>query len=299
MRCVDLFAGAGGWTTGARQAGARVLMAINHWPRAVETHSLNHPETEHVCQDLALYDHSKIPDHDLLIASPSCVGHTPARGKERKHHDATRATAWVVVDVAEVKRPPMIVIENVPHFLKWELFGVWKMALSVLGYAITEHVFDAADFGTPQERRRVIITARQRRPLQLVSPGTRGPDARGLIDWEGGTWGSTTTREGRTAGCIEHGRATFGDRFLVPYFGNTFISRSVDRPIGTLTTKDRYAAVDGERMRFLTVREQTAFMGFPADYQLTGTVTDQKKQLGNAVPPPLARGVVSQIMRAA
>ncbi|HEY0883298.1 MAG TPA: DNA cytosine methyltransferase, partial [Archangium sp.] len=60
MRAVDLFAGAGGWTTGARAAGVRVLMAVNHWPRAVESHAANHPETEHVCQDLALFDHSKL-----------------------------------------------------------------------------------------------------------------------------------------------------------------------------------------------------------------------------------------------
>ncbi len=52
----DLFAGAGGSSEGARQAGARVVWAANHWPLAVEVHELNHPETAHACQDLTQAD---------------------------------------------------------------------------------------------------------------------------------------------------------------------------------------------------------------------------------------------------
>lgn len=48
---VDLFAGLGGLTEGAEQAGARVAVALNHWQFAVDVHSLNHPDTVHVCQD--------------------------------------------------------------------------------------------------------------------------------------------------------------------------------------------------------------------------------------------------------
>lgn len=298
IKAVDVFAGAGGWTTGATQAGIHVLMAVNHWQRAVETHRLNHPETKHVCQDLNLLDHGTLPDHDLLLASPSCVGHTRARGRERKHHDATRATAWCVVDIAEVKRPRMLVVENVPEFKDWGLFSVWRLALEALGYTLKVHTFNASDFGTPQERHRVIITGSLGAPLELVSPGLQGAHAREVIDWGGGKWGTTKNRAERTMGCIAHGRATFGDRFLIPYFGNTKISRSVDRPIGTITTKDRYAIVDGGRMRMVNTREATTFMGFPADYVLTGTDTEKKKQLGNAVPVQLARGVCAQLVAA-
>ncbi len=47
MRCIDLFAGAGGFTEGARLAGARVVWAANHWPLAVQYHQTNHPDTWH------------------------------------------------------------------------------------------------------------------------------------------------------------------------------------------------------------------------------------------------------------
>jgi DNA (cytosine-5)-methyltransferase 1 len=82
-RAVDLFAGLGGFTAGATAAGARVVWAANHWPVAVQWHAVNHPETAHLCQDLHQADWTQVPDHDLLLASPACQGHTPARGKAR------------------------------------------------------------------------------------------------------------------------------------------------------------------------------------------------------------------------
>ena len=47
---IDLFAGLGGWSTGARAAGVQVLWAANHWPVAIEWHGANHPDTQHVRQ---------------------------------------------------------------------------------------------------------------------------------------------------------------------------------------------------------------------------------------------------------
>lgn len=47
---IDLFAGAGGFTTGAAAAGVRMVWAANHWPVAVEWHTANHPDTAHACQ---------------------------------------------------------------------------------------------------------------------------------------------------------------------------------------------------------------------------------------------------------
>lgn len=49
MKAIDLFAGGGGFTEGAQQAGCEVVWAANHWPAAVATHALNHPHTEHAC----------------------------------------------------------------------------------------------------------------------------------------------------------------------------------------------------------------------------------------------------------
>ena len=56
MKAIDLFAGGGGFTEGAEQAGCEVVLAANHWPAAVATHAANHPRAKHVCQDLQQAD---------------------------------------------------------------------------------------------------------------------------------------------------------------------------------------------------------------------------------------------------
>ncbi len=96
MKAIDLFAGAGGFSTGAKMAGCSVVWAANHWRQAVDVHASNHPGTDHACQDLHQTDWTTGPAHDLLLASPACQGHSRARGKERAHHDAQRSTAWAV-----------------------------------------------------------------------------------------------------------------------------------------------------------------------------------------------------------
>ncbi len=68
MNVIDLFAGAGGFSTGASMAGCNVAWAANHWPDAVEWHSRNHPDAAHICQDLHQADWSQVPAHDLMLA---------------------------------------------------------------------------------------------------------------------------------------------------------------------------------------------------------------------------------------
>lgn len=168
MKVIDLFAGAGGFSTGAVMAGCRVVWAANHWPAAVQWHAANHPYTAHACQDLQQADFTTAPAHDILLASPACQGHTPARGKERPHHDAQRATAWAVVTCAEVHRPAVVLVENVPAFANWTLYPAWAAAMQALGYALAPIVVDAADHGVPQHRRRLFIVAtRSNSPIVL------------------------------------------------------------------------------------------------------------------------------------
>lgn len=75
----DLFCGAGGSSTGMTDAGYDVKVAANHWERAIETHSANHPDTEHLCADISAIDLRHLPKTDVLWASPTCTNcHQPA-----------------------------------------------------------------------------------------------------------------------------------------------------------------------------------------------------------------------------
>jgi DNA (cytosine-5)-methyltransferase 1 len=76
VKAVDLFAGWGGFTLGANQAGLDVVYAANHWQTAVDVHERNHPNAVHACQDLRQADWSALPAYDVLLASPACQGHS-------------------------------------------------------------------------------------------------------------------------------------------------------------------------------------------------------------------------------
>lgn len=301
---IDLFAGAGGFTEGAEQAGLRVLWAANHWPLAVQYHRLNHPSASHATQDLQQADFRDAPAHDVLLASPSCVGHTPARGKERPHHDNARATAWAVVTAAEVHRAPVVVVENVAAFASWVLFPAFCAAMQALGYAMAPHLLDAADFGVPQHRVRLfMVFTRSRTPIELhLEPQPHqaiGP----FIRWSDFRWSPVNKpgRSARTLSQIARGRREYGDRFVIPYYGSGSgeTGRSLDRPIGTVTTRDRWALVDGDRMRMLQPPEYVAAMGFPSGYILPRIRSEAIHLLGNGVCPPVARELLRAVARAA
>lgn len=304
MDCIDLFAGAGGFSTGAELAGCNVVWAANHWPEAVEWHSRNHPEAQHLCQDLHQADWSLVPKHDLMLASPCCQGHSKARGKAagNPQHDASRSTAWSVVSAAEYHRPPLIVVENVPEFLDWQLYRPWELAMNALGYQVAPHIVDAADLGAPQNRVRMfLVLTRSAAPLLLSLPRMQHIPASSFIDMDGGNW-QPINKPGRAKATLERvaaGRAQHGDDFLISYYGNTKTGRSLDRPIGTITTRDRWAVIRGDQMRMLSRHECRDAMSFPSDYQLPDNHRLAVHLLGNAVCPVPVSNILNEIRRVA
>lgn len=304
---IDLFAGLGGWTCAAEQAGVTVAWAANHWPLAVHYHGLNHPRVQHACQDLQQADFRDAPAHDLLLASPSCVGHTRARGKEAMGHDAARATAWAVVTAAECHRPPVVLVENVVEFQRWVLFPAWEAAMRALGYVVSPHVLDSADHGVAQNRERLyLVCTRTKATLRLTFEPTDHKPAENLIKWDRGEWCKVRKphRSPDTIRQAEVGRARGLGRFLLPYYGSarkgtTPQVRTVDRPIGTLTTDDRYGIVKGDMMRMLSVQEAREAMDFPANTLLPIDHKAAMKMLGNAIVPRVGADLIRGVLAAA
>jgi DNA (cytosine-5)-methyltransferase 1 len=124
-----------------------------------------------------------------------------------------------------------------------------------------------------------------------------------VIDFTAGRWRAVEApgRAAATLARIARGRARFGDRFVIPYYGSGsgLTGRSLHRPIGTITTLARWAVVDGDRMRMLTVEETRAAMSFPAGYRLPAQQRQATMMLGNAVPPLMARDVIAAVRAAA
>ncbi len=312
MKAVDLFAGFGGFTLAAERAGVSVAWAANHWPLAVEAHAANHPHTEHACQDLRQADWTKLPRFDLLLASPACQGHSQAsqpsrarRDDERRvqHHDAQRATAWAVVDCADVTRPFGLLVENVTDLMKWELYPVWRLALKTLGYHLTELTVTASRHGVPQRRKRLFIVG-TRKPsrkafLEFDDAARRHvaePPVGPHIDWYAGEWRPVSSAKAGARARMEQAVRNHGPRCLSQHVtGHPGVP--LHEPIRTITTQDHWCAVDGNRYRPLTIEEIAQCMGFPDGYRWPerASRTDQIVGLGNAVSPPPAATLIARL----
>ncbi len=141
-----------------------------------------------------------------------------------------------------------------------------------LGYQVAPHIVDCADLGVPQHRVRLfLICTKSKAPIQLQLQQCEHVPASSFLDFDfdAGRW-SQIEKPGRAQATLErvrNGRQRFGDRFIMPYYGkgSGTTGRDINRPIGTITTLDRWALVDGDRMRMLSASEALAAMSFPAD----------------------------------
>jgi DNA (cytosine-5)-methyltransferase 1 len=188
----DIFCGAGGSSIGLTEAGFELKLAANHWARAIETHSANFSDAEHLCADVSNYDMRRLPRTDILWASPICTEISPAGGRKRKSRqlelevdghvplaamDRTRATFWDVLRAVEVHRYKAVLIENVVEAADWELFDIWLAGMTTLGYAhqfvsvSSAHVGGEDNPYAPQWRDRLyIVFTAKGVPLPDVRP---------------------------------------------------------------------------------------------------------------------------------
>lgn len=173
----DLFCGAGGSSTGAIAIpDITVRTASNHWDKAIETHSLNHPDAEHICADISQIDPRYFPHTDLLWASPSCTKHSVAQGKRRQDAqpdlfgetlpdaaaERSRATMWDVVRFAEYHQYLAVIVENVIDVYFWPPFQSWMLAMESIGYVgqiVYLNSMHAQLYGpgAPQSRDRIYV----------------------------------------------------------------------------------------------------------------------------------------------
>jgi DNA (cytosine-5)-methyltransferase 1 len=303
MRGVDIFSGAGGFSQSAQDVGINIVFAANHWPLAVETHAMNHPETEHACQDLRQADWSALPEFDLMLAAPACQGHSRAsQPRRRGYHDALRATALAIVDCADVCTPSAIVVENVPDFTRWRLYGWWRDGLERLGYHLEEHFLVASHFGVAQRRRRLFIVAT--RPGVHVGelvPATTEPPFEPLLESvPDDAWKDISNASPSVQRRIAAGRDRHGERFLTQHTtGHQGVP--LHEPIRTITTAPcHWNLVAGDRYRALTGRELARGMGFPDSFTWPDNlrIADVTRLLGNAVCPPVGAALLERVASA-
>jgi DNA (cytosine-5)-methyltransferase 1 len=203
LTAVDLFAGAGGLSEGLRQAGFDVVVAADHDPDACATHDLNFPGAEVVVGDLTDRDrHEHVVAAarahgrpDLVAGGPPCQAFSQIHNHDRLIADPRNGLYQEFVALVDELRPRAFVMENVPGMAQLRGGAVQAQVeedLSLGGdYEVVAGVLDAADFGAPQTRTRLIFigvenglaAAALPEGSGLMAAMTRGPR---LIDADGG-----------------------------------------------------------------------------------------------------------------
>lgn len=313
MRALDLFSGGGGSSYGARLAGVTTVGAVDLWAIATQTYAENFPEAKTFTSSLEKID----PKHllrqlgpvDLIMSSPECTHHTCAKGNKPRSEES-RATAMQLLRFAKVFQPRWLVLENVVHMRPWSGYPELIRELQILGYYVKEHTLDASKFGVPQKRRRLFVTAdREVEPPDIKIPTKSRPKTVQHILDKHGQWPvQPLFKKGRANDTLKRAARAFktlGEDapFLIVYYGSDGSGgwQSLDRPLRTITTVDRFGLVepgkDGPTLRMLQVPELRRAMGFGDDYQmLAGTRRDKIKLLGNAVCPPVMAAVLGSLV---
>ncbi len=338
---LDLFCGCGGLSYGFECAGYNVLLGIDNDSKALETFELNHSDAKSICGDITkisyeddikpMLDGKKI---DVIIGGPPCQG--MSLSGPRKFDDPRNKLYMSYIRLVEEIRPKAFVIENVPGLVG--LFG-GRIKDSIIkkfndmGYDIQYKIVCAADYGVPQNRRRVIFVGMKTGsfcyPEKVDNQVTCSmalsdlPPLEDEIGVEMAEYATDMQNEyqklmrARSTDVRNHIAANHSEKVrkiisLVPDGGNyknlpeeyrdsrnfhvAWTRFRSDKPAPTIDTGHRHH-FHYKYNRVPTVRECARLQSFPDDFYFLGNKTQQFRQVGNAVPPLMAQAIAEQLKK--
>jgi len=318
---IDLFSGCGGTTCGLVDAGFHVLSAVEIDPKAQETYKLNHPDVLLIEQDIRTVSPAAMlaelgiaaGDLDLLAGCPPCQGFSRLRTKNQATSifDERNDLVSNFLDFVEVMKPKTVMLENVPALAKDARFEKLSRQLSALGYLTVVHVLDAADYGVPQRRKRLILLASNVHSPSIAPKAKRRLTVRDAFK---GVGAPSTTRD-KLHGLGENRSTEIRDLISrIPKNGGSRKDLGTEQQLACHKRMDGFHDVYGRmtwddvsptitsgchnpsKGRFLhpsfnrtiTLREAALLQGFPMDYKFN--VAHGKSSIalmiGNALPPP-------------
>lgn len=311
LKTIDLFCGAGGSSFGARNAGAEIIAGFDLWNTAIKAYASNFKGAKTYEADLRILIPEKIKneigDIDLILASPECTNHSLAKGAKERD-EASKMTAFEVTRYAKVFRPKWIVIENVVEMQSWSGHAKLLEQLWELDYFVKEIELNSADFGVAQSRKRLFLLCSLSNDNTIVAKNenTEINAASTIIDWSDNYRFTPLRKEGRAENTLlraENAIHELGKKepFIMVYYGTGQGWQSIEDPLRTITTLDRFALVmpsnKEHKMRMLQPEELKLAMGFSNDYNLDIGVTRREKikLMGNGVCPPVMTTIVESL----
>lgn len=299
LKVFEICAGAGGMALGLENAGFLAVGLAEIDRDACATLRTNRPQWPVLECDIRQLDPSPYQGVDLFAGGVPCPPFSVAGNQLGADDD--RDLFPSALDMVEQIRPKSIFLENVPGFAS-SRFRSYRRNLATrlngLGYWVDWRVLNASDYGVPQLRPRFILVALQERlasffawPIQTPAEQTVGECLVDLMcqgGWPGArAWARRANGIAPTlvGGSKKHGGADLGPtraRAAWSKLGVNGLSL-LDEPPGPdfpVTTAPR-----------LTVRMTARIQGFPDSWQLAGKKTSSYRQIGNALPPPVAEAV--------
>jgi DNA (cytosine-5)-methyltransferase 1 len=317
----DLFAGIGGLRIGFQRMGGTCVFTSEWNKYAQKTYHKWFGEEPK--GDITKIRPKDIPAHDVLVAGFPCqpfsiagVSKKNSLGSAHGFKCLTQGTLFFdIVNIVEVKRPPVLVLENVKNLRSHDQGRTWKVirsSLEELGYWVFDKVLDASDFGVPQHRERVFIVCFDQKefpespPFEFPEPTGAPARFRDVLE------ASPEKRYTLTDHLWEYLQG-YAKRHAEK--GNGFGFGLADLNGITRTLSARYykdgseilIPQKGKNPRRLTPREAARLMGFDAEVarllgfrdELPIVVSDTQayRQFGNAVVPAVSTAVARQVVR--
>jgi DNA (cytosine-5)-methyltransferase 1 len=330
---VDLFSGCGGLTLGLKQAGFDVLGAIELDSQAVKTYasnhrrvSLEHEDIRNICPEDFMEKIGVRPGElDLLAGCPPCQGFSSLRTRNgsAKNRDRRNDLVKQMLRFADALQPKALMLENVPGLTAYSPFKRLCNDLAERGYHVEYDVKDAADFGVPQRRRRLILLAGLGVAIPFARPVAKKSTVRDAIGHLQSPERSKDElhrlgerRSPRIQRLIRDIPKDGGSRTDLPKrrqlechkksdgFKDIYGRMSWDRVAPTITSgcfnpsKGRFLHPVSDRT--ITMREAALLQGFPPNYKFELSAGKQAIALmiGNALPPEFIRRHAVEIIKA-
>ena len=305
MKVVSLFSGAGGFDLGFIQAGHEILWANDFDKDCAATYRHN-IGNHFVLGDIKTIPTSEIPDCDIVIGGFPCQGFSQAN-RNRNSTDERNNLYLEFVRVVEDKKPKYFVAENVRGLLSSNKGAAIQMIVNDfqnLGYQVDYKVFNAADFGVPQNRNRVIIIGVRTDIFKDTFPFPRPTHAQhpDLLTEKWVTIGEALKNipEPEDAHTLKnhiYSKYKVTDRNFTGH-------RKTDpnKPSPTILAKDtggNVAIHHPKNHRRMSVRESAIIQSFPLDFEFSGSMGRMYRQIGNAVAVLFAQKIGEEFAKLA